>query len=299
MRARKLLQDDKAVVLAGNYTTSQGTAIYPALEQAKTVSLFNYASIAPDQQSPLSYPALPGTAGTIGLLKAIPEDASTVAVVHFPSTAGTAAAEAFIGGLPDGVSGVDETVQLEAVDYQPTCLSFKDKDVDAVAVFVNDAPTRQLMQTCQQLGIDVTWLLPSITQSEDTLKSISALGVDNAVAVGYAGPLYDQLKEDVETYGPTVGEPPNTIGDVVVTPYLAIILTAKVLNAIDTIDGPSIKAYMDKQSAFETGMTPPLDFTKSGPIPTMPRVVNTNVAIGTIEDDKLSVDPDSFVSFAG
>jgi ABC-type branched-subunit amino acid transport system substrate-binding protein len=297
--ARTLLQDDHAVVLAGVYSSSQGTAIYPALEQANTVNLFNYAGTPADQQNDLSFPALPGTAGTIGLLKTIPSGTTKVAVTHFPDTAADAAAENLIKGLPNGTTGYDVPVQPTTVDFQPTCLGLKSKGVQAVAVFIAAAPAQLLMSTCKQEGLDVTWLLPSAILSSANVKSISALGVKTEVEISYAGPAYDRMLADVQKYSSQVGgAPTDVIGDVVVAAWLGVYLAGKVLNAVPTLDGPAIKKYMESQTHFVTGMTPPINFSKPGPIATMPRVFNTSVAIGTIADGKIVANANSFVNFA-
>ena len=65
--------------------------------------------------------------------------------------------------------------------------------------------------------------------------------------------------------------------------WLSVHVFAEVAAQLSTVDGASLKTFMDKQSAFETGLTMPLDFTKAGPVEGVPRMVNHWVRTGEID----------------
>jgi hypothetical protein len=65
------------------------------------------------------------------------------------------------------------------------------------------------------------------------------------------------------------------INDLSLVSWTAINVIAQAVSDMPTVTRASLLAKLKTMSAVKTGTTPVLDFTKPGPVPGLPRVVNT------------------------
>jgi hypothetical protein len=102
-------------------------------------------------------------------------------------------------------------------------------------------------------------------------------------------PARKQMEADLAAYEKSVGAPPNydKVSDNAMSMYFGITSLADILNKIDTISTDAIQAYVSK-NPIRTGVTAPLDWSKSGPVAKAPRVVNVYGTPEKVQGGKLS-----------
>ena len=291
--ARKLLDDDGVTMLVGGFT-QHVASVYPALAQADTIWFGDNPTQPADVQNPRSYPFGPGFTAFSALFQLVPEGTEDIAYLAYESPVSKGIVEAAQGGLlPAGATLTPVYAPFTTVDFKPLCL--RAQQANASVVFTGFAPgvTGKALQACAQAGLeDATYMLGSVTLNPQDVSLIDGLGLETTVAIAFHGPRVEQWHEDLEAYGDEI-EVKDPLADNNVNTYAAITLAAEVFAQAGD-DPAAIKAYLDEQSAFETGYTPTLDLSKPGE--GAPRQFNTSVLPGTIEDGEIVPTSDEYVS---
>lgn len=300
--AQKLLVDDKVVALVGAAPGLGSGAVYPVLKTANTINFGVYPNNADDMTNALAYPFASST-GALSLMSgALEQGSGNIDYVTYNNYAD------FVKQLiTPGFAAKGYTVNVVPFDATSSDYSI------AAAKAARDKPkylmvgtgqdiTAAVIQALVQAGAsssDTTFVELSSQLDSKVIKTLGQIGVKPTVIIpdfdrSTSNPTLKQYEAEVAKYGKQVGlDAASANSTEAINAWLGVKLFAQVAAQLPTVDGPSLKAYMDKQSEFVTGLTHPLDFTKPGPIASLPRLVNTWVHTGTLNFDTNQIEQSS------
>jgi ABC-type branched-subunit amino acid transport system substrate-binding protein len=287
--AQKLLVDDKVLMMVGN-PGQQEPSLTPVLDQANTVSWASFGASVDSLKSPRVYILAPNQVSYWAVPQLLPPGTKHVA---FLRPVGVAVADTAFNGakayFPPEVQVDSVGVPLDATDMQPYCLQLQSSGATVAVPQQNPGQVAKEIQVCNQIGLtNITWVIPSLQLTPDVIKTVSDLKQPNVVGLSYGGDRLQQWTAELAKYGPSVGVPADTVSDPTIGAWLGVHLAAEFLPKVGSLDGASIKAYLDKQNNFVTGATAPIDFTAT-PVAALPRLKNFSVTKGGIKDGKLQV----------
>lgn len=290
--ARKVLQDEKAVALVGGYS-SVAQSYLPTLDAADTVWFGNKSVDTTVIADDRVYSLGPGGFAFPILGKVLAEDVDKIGFAVYQSPSSQPALDLFKSTAPDNVEVEGLFVGFTDTDFSPACLKAKQAGVEAIVGAITTDGWTKLANDCVNQGMtDITYATSTAVMSPDFIDLATDADLTTLVAVDQAGSAVDKYEEAMDEYPEIADEIENPVYSVTTNTFYSILAFAELAKNLDTIDGPSIMAYLDQQTAFETGITAPLDFTKPGPVPTVPRIFTDAVQIGTIEDGEIVLDED-------
>ena len=294
--ARRAAEIGAVAVLGG--TTPQAQAIFPVLaeEQIPWVGGSGTAG-AIELQDPISYPIIGGSpAMLIGVGRALVDQSGpNVAVI----TTDNAASQAGSDAVSQGIAAAGGTAQvfpapLDTVDFSGIVATALATNPDAVAITTPPEPAPKVVQALRQAGYQGLIGSPSSLLPP---ASLEALGTDaEGVILGYR--MVPTTNTDNETVAQFLEEIQAEQADVRIdelglNAWTAVNFLADVAGELDTVDGPSIMAYLDDLPApIELGSVPPYG---SGEAPEeFPRAVNFVAILGQIQDGQVVQSGDFF-----
>lgn len=288
--AQKLLVQDKVQMMVGD-DGNQEAALIPTLDSTKTISWSSYGASDASLQSDRVYILTPQQVGPDVMPQMFPPSTKKVAYV---TAAGVAIADsaykAWRRYVPNSIQVTKIGIPLTATSMQATCAKIKSTGADTVVALASPTQTPPLIQACNQLGMtDLLWATGSIELDKELISTVSELKVRNIVTLSFSQKAYDDFNADVTKYGSQVGGISNTVADSGITAWLGIKLLPTLARNVGSLDPSKIKAYLDKQTAFNTnGWTAPIDFTAT-PLSEAPRLKNPSAFQGEIKDGKVRV----------
>jgi branched-chain amino acid transport system substrate-binding protein len=279
--ADQLINQDKVRAMVESVGL-EGNIAWPLIKKANILNWFDVPIWPDDGTSPLSYPAGAGiyADGNVGLL---------VKKGEFKKVDCLSAAGAFAGPLcgfakaslaAKGVTNFN-TIFWPATTtaFQPYASKVVADGADAVVIVESDAITAPVLQALSDAGAKVTVLEPSTSIGTHSIQVAQQNNIPLRVAASWADdpgkyPARAQMVANVKKYGPAVGAPPNLddVDDNAFNIYEGILSLAKVMNSAKSLSTADMQAYIAKHP-IATGVAPPLDWTKPGPIKGQPRIV--------------------------
>lgn len=182
-----------------------------------------------------------------------------------------------------GTIGDIVKVSMTTTDMAAPAAQLLHSDPDAVVLVGGAAQLQPTIQALRQQGFKG---LISFGATNLTRSFLPDLGVDTEGLIGITDlapviteevvPEIEALREAVAKYQP--GKEDGMSGSTTHS-WSAIHLIASAIEDLDTVDRASLKAKLETLTSAKTGVTPPLDFTKPGPLPVIERVVNPYVAV--------------------
>jgi hypothetical protein len=143
----------------------------------------------------------------------------------------------------------------------------------------SDAITAPVLQALSDAGAKVTVLEPSTSVGSHSLQVAKQDGIPLRVAGSWAVdarmfPARQQMLADVQKYASAVGAPSglDTTDDNAFNIYQGVLTLAAVMNGAKSLSTADLQAYIDTHP-IATGVAPPLNWTKPGPVPGNPRIV--------------------------
>ena len=279
--ANQLINTDKVRAFVESVGL-EGNVAWPLIKKADIINWFNVPIWPEDGTSPLSYPAGLGIYAhqNVGLL---------VKQGEFKKVDCIGAAGAFIGPICDfakaglaakGITNFNMvTYPATTTAYQPYAQKIAADGADAVVVVASDTITAPILQALSDAGVKATILEPSTSVGTQSLQVAKADGIPLRVAGSWAVdpamfPARQQMLANVQKYASSVGAPPNfdTSSDNAFNMYQGILSLAAVMNGAKSLSTPDLQAYIATHP-IATGVAPPLDWAKPGPIRGNPRIV--------------------------
>jgi ABC-type branched-subunit amino acid transport system substrate-binding protein len=285
--AQKLLVQDKVLMLAGLDGT-QDAAIDPVLASTNTISFGDFGASVASIGNDRTYILGPLEGGSWVMPQMLPSTVKHVTYVTADSAIAIQAEQALKVFLPKTIQLSTVLIPLTATSMQASCLQVKNSGGDTVMVEANPVQAPQIIQTCQQLGVNnVLWLTTSVQVQPALAQTVTNLHVPNLVVLSFSGSAVQQFAADAAKYGPQVGGITNTTTDDSVNAWLGVKLLPSLISQAGSLDPTVIKNYLDHQTAFSTnGATPPVNFTTTQ-VSQIPRLKNLCAYQGEIQNGKL------------
>ncbi|WP_238006551.1 ABC transporter substrate-binding protein [Dactylosporangium sp. AC04546] len=279
--ANQLINQDKVVALVESVGL-QGNVMWPVIKQANIINWFNVPIGPDDGTNPLSYPAGLGIYAhtNVGLLVKQGEFKKVRCVVSSTPLAdricGFAQSSLAAKGITD-FSAIKFPAGTTA--FQPYATKVVADGADAVVVVANDAVNAPILQALADAGADVTVLEPSTSIGSRS----QAVAKSNKLKLRVGGswgadagkfPARKDMLDNIKKYGPSVGAPSgmDTTSDNAFNMYQGILSLAAVMNGAQSLSTADLQAYIAANPVV-TGVAPPLDWSKPGPIDNAPRIV--------------------------
>ncbi|MFC5754130.1 ABC transporter substrate-binding protein [Actinomadura rugatobispora] len=284
--AQKLLRQDKVLMMVGNDGNMEA-GLVPTLKATKSISWASLGSSLDSLKNDRVYVLQPVLVQYWILPQMLPPATKKVAYVSSDSVIARESQKRATTYYPKSISISSVTLPATTADFQPACLKIKESGADTAVLAISAGQSPMLIQTCHQIGLTgLRWAIPSIEVSPQLTKTLMQLRQPNLGVLAYGGTVRKDFEADVAKYGPKVGGLTNPIADGVINAWLGVKLLTKVVPAAGGPDAEKIKAWLDKQKAFDTmGATAPIDFTAT-PVPAMPRIKNTSATRGEYQNGK-------------
>ena len=279
--ANQLINTDKVRAMVESVGL-EGNVAWPFIKKADILNWFDVPIWPEDGTSPLSYPAGLGIYAhqNVGLL---------VKQGEFKKVDCIGAAGAFIGPICDfakaglaakGITNFNMiTYPATTTAYQPYAQKIAADGADAVVIVASDTITAPILQAISDAGVKATVLEPSTSIGTQSLQVAKADGIPLRVAGSWAVdpamfPARQQMLANVQKYAASAGAPPNfdTSSDNAFNMYQGVLSLAAVMNGAKSLSTPDLQAYIAAHP-IATGVAPPLDWAKPGPVRGNPRIV--------------------------
>jgi ABC-type branched-subunit amino acid transport system substrate-binding protein len=303
--ADQLIKQDKVAALVESVGI-EGNVAWPLIKKANILNWFNVPIWPEDGTSPLSYPAGLGIFAhqNVGLL-AKPGEFKKVDCIG--------AAGAFIDpicGFAKAGLAAKGTTDFRVITYPATTTAFQPyaakvlaDGADAVVVVASDAITAPVLQAFADAGVDATILEPSTSIGTRALKVAHENSLNLRVAGSWAVdpdkyPARKQMLDNIEKYRSAVGAPADmdTLSDNAFNMYEGVLSLATAMNGAKSLKTADLQAYVAAHPV-STGVAPPLEWSKAGPIPKNERIVQVYGTAETVNGDGgLSSDSNSWGS---
>jgi ABC-type branched-subunit amino acid transport system substrate-binding protein len=289
--ADQLINQDKVRALVESVGL-EGNVAWPLIKKAGIINWFDVPIWPDDGTSPLSYPAGLGIYAhqNVGLL---------VKQGEFHKVDCLSAAGAFAGPICNfakaglAAKGVTDfkmiTWPATTTAFQPYAQKVVADGADAVVIVESDAITAPVLQALSDAGAKVTVLEPSTSIGSHSLQVAKQDGIPLRVAGSWAVdaslfPARQQMLANISRFSPAVGAPPglDTIDDNAFNMYEGVLSLAAVMNGAKSLSTRDLQAYIATHP-ISTGVAPPLDWTKPGPIPGSPRIVQVYGTAETVD----------------
>jgi ABC-type branched-subunit amino acid transport system substrate-binding protein len=279
--ADQLINQDKVRAMVESVGL-EGNVAWPLIKKANILNWFDVPIWPDDGTSPLSYPAGLGIYAhqNVGLL---------VKQGEFKKVDCLSAAGAFaipICNFAKASLAAKGVTDFKTITWPATTTTFQAyaskvvaDGADAVVIVESDAITAPVLQALSDAGAKVTVLEPSTSVGSHSLQVAKQDGIPLRVAGSWAVdarmfPARQQMLADVQKYASAVGAPSglDTTDDNAFNIYQGVLTLAAVMNGAKSLSTADLQAYIDTHP-IATGVAPPLNWTKPGPVPGNPRIV--------------------------
>jgi ABC-type branched-subunit amino acid transport system substrate-binding protein len=289
--ANLLISQDKVRAMVESVGL-EGNIAWPLIKKADIINWFDVPIWPEDGTSPLSYPAGLGIYAhqNVGLL---------VKQGEFKKVDCLGAAGAFIGpicGFAKAGLAAKGITNFKTIAYPPTTTAYQPyaatvvaDGADAVVLVSADSITAPVIQALSDAGAKVTVLEPSTSVGSRSLQVAKQDGIALRVAGGWAVdasmfPARGQMLANIQKYASSVGAPSNfdTSSDNAFNIYFGILSLANVMNGATSLSTAALQSYIATHP-IATGVAPPLNWTKSGPLAANPRIVQVYGTAETLD----------------
>ena len=279
--ADELMNKDKVSALVESVGI-EGNVAWPLIKNADILNWFNVPIWPDDGSSPLSYPAGLGIYAhqNVGVLAQQGEFKKVDCLAAAGAFAGPICGFAEAGLKAKGVTSFKTiTYPATTTAYQPYASKVLADGADAVVVVASDAITAPVLQALADAGFSGSVLEPSTSIGSRSLdvahKDNMKLRVAGSWAVDASKfPARQQMLDNIQRYSGAVGAPSgfDTLSDNAFNMYWGVITLAAVMNGATSLKTADLQAYLASHP-ITTGVAPPLDWSKTSPVPRNPRVV--------------------------
>jgi ABC-type branched-subunit amino acid transport system substrate-binding protein len=274
--AQKLVDDDHVVAFIGN---SSAGGVADVGKAAGVVAWGPMADDPSDINNPLSFLMDTSAVGaaTAAYLGAKRFNAKSAAIIGVQG-ADTFTQQAVYGFNQAGITDVKIFTAPPTSDYTPYLQKVKSSGVDVWTIMPSSATIGPAIQQATQLGVKQPVALFDNAMSNAALQALASAPFANSIALEKAEspsvPTWNEYLQQLKKYAPG-GSIDNTTDGSVTGSWIDAWSFAQVAKKITgPVTAASFRAYVSTLTDFDTGIMHPLDFTKPGLVPNMPRQVN-------------------------
>jgi branched-chain amino acid transport system substrate-binding protein len=274
--AQKLVNDNHVIAFIGN---SSAGGVAEVGQKAGVVSWGPMADDPSDINNPLSYLMDTSAVGaaTAAYLGAKRFNAKSAAIIGVQG-ADTFTKQAEYGFKQAGVTDIKVFTAPPTSDFTPYLQKVKSSGVDTWTIMSSSATIAPAIQQATQLGITQPVSLFDNAMSNAALQALAGASFPNSIALekaeGASVPAWNTYLEQIKKYAPGGSIDNPTDGSVSGSWIDAWSFVQVAKQITGPVTAASFREFVSKLTRFDTGIMHPLDFTKSGPVPGMPRQVN-------------------------
>jgi branched-chain amino acid transport system substrate-binding protein len=273
---RELISEG-VVAIVGNFSNVD-TSWAEEVSEAGVPVVGGIVSSPPFVTNPNFFPNGPGGALPYGLASTARTVGESTAVVYCAESPGCKGVSDIVSGLGDSLDlDVAYTVALSAgePDYTAACLAIQDAEVQSVIMAVAGATGVQVIQTCQEQGLDVEWLF-----ANGAANGTVANALDDFIDVDTTFPYFDDSTPSRQAFHDALAEyAPDVPGSDAFGPQAAVAwssamlfkfaVEAAVAEGATEITPETVRQGLYALPADFTadGTAPPLNFTEGTPQP--------------------------------
>jgi branched-chain amino acid transport system substrate-binding protein len=289
--ANQVINEDKVRALVESVGLESNVP-WPLIKKANIINWFDVPTWPDDGKSSLSYPAGSGIYSfqNLGTLVKQGEFKKVDCMAGTSVLTGPICGAAKASLAAKGITDFNEiTWPLTNTAFQPYAEKVVASGADAVVIVGDDAITAPVIQALAQAGAKVTVLEPSTSVGTQSMQTAKQNSVPLRVAASWAVdaakfPARQQMLANVQKYSSAVGAPAdlNTVDDNAVNMYEGILSLAAVMNGAKSLATADLQAYIDSHP-IATGLAPPLDWAKPGPVAGNPRIIQVYATSETLD----------------
>ena len=279
--ANQLINQDKVKAMVESVGV-EGNIAWPVIQKADVINWFSVPVWPEDGTSPLSYPAGLGIYEdqNVGLLVKQGEFKKVDCLSTTGAFAGPICGFAKSGLAAKGIKNFNViTWPPGTTAFAPYAEKVVADGADAVVIVESDAITAPVLQALASAGAKVTVLEPSTSVGGQSLQVAKQNNIPLRVAGSWAAdpsmfPARQAMLANIQKYAAAVGAPAgfDTSSDNAYNMYFGILSLANIMNNAKSLSTADLQAYIAAHP-IATGVAPPLDWNKPGPIPGNPRIV--------------------------
>lgn len=201
--------------------------------------------------------------------------------------------QAVYGFKQAGITDIKIFTAPPTSDYTPYLQKVKSSGVDTWTIMPSSATIGPAIQQASQLGVKQPISLFDNAMSNAALEALASAPFANSIALEKAEdasvPTWNTYLQQIKTYAPDGID--NLTDGSVSGSWIDAWSFAQVAKEITgPVTAASFRAHVTTLTNFDTGIMHPLDFTKPGPVPGMPRQVNVWSYEGHAADGKTVLD---------
>lgn len=293
----------KAVAVLGSFTQF-GNRTVPVLEQAHIPMIGLTPLTAPEYTSEWSFPISGGSyANTAGeAQRAVDAGCKQVAVAQADNPAADAATNTFkLAAATHNLKVVGPIrLPLTATDFAPQVAQTRGSD--CVAFVTAPGQVAIFLKSLAQSG-EKPKLINFVGGIDDTVLNKTGGVAEGMLTDGWypptTSPLWKGYRDAIDTYAGSHKKDIALVSDQNSTAWLTFQIFQKVTKGLSAVTGDTVADALRRTTALDTGgLTPPLNWSKPGPISSIPRIVNATVFPGKVKDGKVVADGKEFIQVA-
>src|SRR4051812_39903411 len=288
--ARTLLQDDDVVGLVGVVGRQNG-ATYPVLDATNKISFGVVLGVPDDYKNPRAYAIMGGSAPAFDIPALVAKDPKVkkVALAVTAASTGQVVIDNTTAALKKfNIAAVPIRIDPKQVDMTPYALQIKDSGAQALIISIAPQSAAPLAAKVTATQPDLKFYMSGWLFNKDGVQAFSDAGVNPVVAMNADldpnNARFKQYKADMAKFAPDVK---NVDFELNLNSWLSVALFAEALDKVPNVTSADVRQFLDKQTAYETGITHPIDFTAT-PDPDLPRWKNVFIRQGTLSDGKVA-----------
>jgi len=279
---------DQAVALTGTFTAFS-QALYPEIKSNGVANISAVMIDPGDFTNPQAFPLGPNSDSVltaVGITLA-QEGCKKVAFLAFEQGASPQFVAAFDAGAKwaGAQAAPAAVVPTTQADFAPTIDKFASEGVDCIGydLGIQQVPTVlsdiKDSGSSMKIGTITSNMTPAQFQQFPQLAGTRLVAPLYPSAFNTAG--QQQALADIKKY-----ENVSSPGSLVVASWEAVQVFAQAASRVAAAGHPvtaaSVKSELDTMSNVVTGITPPLDYSKPGPLPALPRIPNLDEFVETV-----------------
>lgn len=280
---------DHVVALVGTYTAFS-TLLYPTIQPAGIPNL-NLALTPADNTNALSYPVGPSVSGVffgVGLMMTQQLGCKKVGLISFgpASAADPTIGKPLIDAVKAGGGSMATTVYVAttATDVTAAVAQVEAANPDCIVPATLGPQIPPVLQAIHssgktyKIGSNDAYVPASLLQSatgslaNGFYASSSFYPISSVVDGGFATPGETQMLNELQTYQPNYAKSDPALTEMWTSAQLFIAAATAAGANGQAITSASVKAALDQECNYNSGVLPVLNFCETPPVPGLPRI---------------------------
>jgi branched-chain amino acid transport system substrate-binding protein len=282
--ANTLINKDHVVVMVGTFSR-QADSLYADLQKAGVPDFCNNAIASLQFSSSLSFPCIGGISAILNVKLATEgkDYGSAEYVTYGDATGQVTYSFAKQGFQAAGISNVSSlTITDSQVDVSPIAAKLEANTPAVFSSGITDPLNVKLMESLASAGKKIPLIITSGSNGDTMTDGAAQAGypITTVAAFGYGTATFKSYLAQVAKYGN--GQVHNVYEDPTFIAWLGVTLFAQVADTLPNVTSSAFIAALNA-GPLQTGVTPPISWSKPGPLKDFPRLTNVYGTVATLK----------------